>query len=177
MRVVLGVALAGCALIGCNRGAAPAQKQAAADPQFETRWKQASASAEPAYIESQRGGGLLGEVRRALPDEAARGGGGGDIKGPLPDPEVVTVIKRNLPAVKGCYEIEERAGTVGSGKAIVSLEIDAASGTVQAVSVDAPAFADSKLPACITARAKAWTFPKFTDGPKKFSYPFVFVGG
>ncbi|MGZ3441512.1 MAG: AgmX/PglI C-terminal domain-containing protein, partial [Polyangia bacterium] len=67
-------------------------------------------------------------------------------------------------------------GTVGSGKAIVSLEIDPA-GTVQTVSVDAPAFADSKLPACITARAKGWTFPKFTQGPKKFSYPFVFVGG
>ena len=42
---------------------------------------------------------------------------------------------------------------------------------------EAPAFAASNLPACLSARAKAWTFPKFTQGPKKFSYPFVFVGG
>lgn len=102
--------------------------------------------------------------------------GAATLPGALPDPEVVNVIKRNLPAVKGCYEIEERAGTVGSGKAIVSLEIDPA-GTVQNVSVEAPAFAASKLPACISARARSWTFPKFTEGPKKFSYPFVFVGG
>ncbi|HEX9102561.1 MAG TPA: AgmX/PglI C-terminal domain-containing protein, partial [Polyangia bacterium] len=77
---------------------------------------------------------------------------------------------------KGCYEVEERAGTVGSGKAIVSIEI-APAGTVQSVSVEAPAFSSSKLPACLSTRARGWTFPRFTQGPKKFSYPFVFVGG
>jgi len=159
-------------VVGCHKSAPTAAK---ADPQFDAKWQQATSSAEPAYIETERGGGLLGEVRRAV--DPPRGENAGDIvKGPLPDPAVVTVIKRNLPAVKGCYEVEERAGTVGSGKAIVSLEIDPA-GTVQNVSVDAPAFRESKLPACIQARAKGWTFPKFTDGPKKFSYPFVFVGG
>ena len=35
----------------------------------------------------------------------------------------------------------------------------------------------SRSSTCISARAKGWTFPKFTQGPKKFSYPFVFVGG
>jgi hypothetical protein len=158
-------------VVGCNKSAPTAK----ADPQFDAKWQQATSSAEPAYIESQKGGGLLGEVRRAV--DPPRAAAGADIvKGTLPDPEVVNVIKRNLPAVKGCYEVEERAGTVGSGKAIVSLEIDPA-GTVQNVAVDAPAFAASKLPACISARAKNWTFPKFTEGPKKFSYPFVFVGG
>src|SRR5215475_6854133 len=80
--------------------------EAKSDPTFDAQWKQATAAAEPAYIESH--------------------------------------------------------------------EIDPA-GTVQTVRVDAPAFAASKLPDCISTRAKAWTFPKFTDGPKKFSYPFVFV--
>jgi hypothetical protein len=87
------------------------------------------------------------------------------------------VIRANLPAVKGCYAVEERNGTVGSGKAIVSIEIDGGSGAVTNVSVDAPAFAASGLPGCVGNRAKGWTFPKFTQGPKKFSYPFVFVGG
>ncbi len=158
---------------GCSKGAAPAAPKS--DPAFDAKWQQATSAAEPAYIESQRGGGLLGEVRRAV-DPPRAGGSDVALKGPLPDPEVVSVIKRNLPAVKGCYEVEERAGTVGSGKAIVSIEIDP-TGTVQNVSVEAPAFAASKLPACLSSRAKGWTFPKFTEGPKKFSYPFVFVGG
>jgi len=172
-RLVLVMLVAG---FGCNKaGEHAAVKPEQRDPQFDAKWQQATSSAEPAYIESQKGGGLLGEVRRAV--DPPRAAAGADVvKGTLPDPEVVSVIKRNLPAVKGCYELEERAGIVGSGKAIVSLEIDPA-GTVQAVSVEAPAFADSKLPACITARARGWTFPRFTEGPKKFSYPFVFVGG
>jgi hypothetical protein len=157
---------------GCNKSA-PATK---VDPAFDAKWQQATSAAEPAYIETQRGGGLLGEVRRAVDAPPGSGAAAGIVQGQLPDPEVVMVIRHNLPAVKGCYEIEERAGTVGSGKAIVSIEIDPA-GTVNNVSVEAPAFAASKLPACLSARAKAWTFPKFTAGPKKFSYPFVFVGG
>lgn len=155
---------------GCNKSA-PSTK---VDPAFDAKWQQATSAAEPAYIESQRGGGLLGEVRRAV--DVPRAGAEGVVNGVLPDPEVVTVIRRNLPGVKGCYEVEERAGTVGSGKAIVSIEI-APAGSVSAVSVEAPAFAGSKLPECLSARAKTWTFPKFTQGPKKFSYPFVFVGG
>lgn len=160
-------------VVGCNKGASPSAQKS--DPQFDARWQQATATAEPAYIESQRGGGLLGEVRRAV-DPPSTSGGAEVVQGPLPDPVVAGVIKRNLPGVKGCYEVEERAGTVGSGKAIVSIEIDPA-GTVHSVAVDAPAFAASNLPACLTARARSWTFPKFTAGPKKFSYPFVFVGG
>src|SRR5271167_698457 len=101
-----GVMVVAC---GCNKGAAPTALKA--DPQFDAKWQQATSSAEPAYIESQRGGGLLGEVRRAV--DPPRAAAGADIvKGVLPDPEVVSVIRRNLPAVKGCYEVEERAGTV-----------------------------------------------------------------
>lgn len=148
------------------------------DPQFDARWRATVAAASPAHIEAQRGGGLMGEVRRAvdLPASSTGRAAPDTMPGPLPDPEVVTVIRRNLPGVKGCYEVEERSGTVGSGKAIVSLEI-APAGTVSNVLVDAPAFVASKLPACIQSRARGWTFPKFTEGPKKFSYPFVFAGG
>ncbi|MCA1665115.1 MAG: hypothetical protein LC659_12745, partial [Myxococcales bacterium] len=113
-------------LVGCNKRAPTAK----ADPQFDARWQRATSAAEPAYIETERGGGLLGEVRRAV-DPAPAAGNADVVQGQLPDSEVASVIKRNLPAVKGCYEVEERAGTVGSGgKAIVSLEIDPA-GTVQ----------------------------------------------
>ena len=158
---------------------AACSKKEASDPKFDEKWSQLSKEgAEPAFIEGElHGTGLMGEVRRALPQSTEKlAAAGPSFQGPLPDPEVVRVIRSNLAAVKGCYAVEERNGTVGSGKAIVSLEIDP-QGTVATVKVDAPAFSNSGLPTCVSTRAKTWTFPKFTSGPKKFSYPFVFVGG
>jgi hypothetical protein len=160
-------------LAGCK-----GQTVASSDPGFDARWKALeSQGSEPAYVESPRGGGLLGEVRRAIDSDKAPGSSqDGVLQGQLPDPEVVKVIRSNLGAVRGCYAAAERAAAIGSGKAIVSLEI-AGGGTVSNVSVDAPAFSSSPLPTCINGLARNWTFPKFTQGPKKFSYPFVFVGG
>ncbi len=152
-------------------------KVAASDPKFEAEWSLlAKSGAEPLFIEGDlHGSGLMGEVRRAVePSTDMMLQKSGPLQGPLPDPEVVRVIRANLSAVKGCYAVEERKG-IGSGKAIVSIEIDP-SGAVSTVRVDAPAFADFDLPTCVGARARGWTFPKFTQGPKKFSYPFVFVG-
>jgi hypothetical protein len=159
--------------------AAACSHKRADDPKFDQQWSQLTqGGAEPAFIEGElHGTGLMGEVRRALPPSTEKlGAPGPTFQGPLPDPEVVRVIRSNLAAVKGCYAVEERNGTVGSGKAIVNLEIDP-KGTVASVKVDAPAFSNSGLPTCVGVRAKNWTFPKFTSGPKKFSYPFVFVGG
>jgi hypothetical protein len=164
--------------VGCKKDE-PAQKTAAVDPAFDKQWSSLTGKgAEPVYIEGElHGAGLMGEVRRAVDPIGTQSPLAADaLKGELPDSEAVKVIKANLPAVKACYAVEERNGTVGSGKAIVSLEIDN-TGSVKDVKVDAPAFSASGLPNCVSGRARAWTFPKFTQGPKKFSYPFVFVGG
>jgi hypothetical protein len=159
--------------LGCSKSASKGS-----DSEFDKQWSSLEQSTEPAFIEGEsHGGGLLGEVRRAVDGTNGVGALPKDpLPGPLPDPEVVKVIRANLGAVKGCYAVEERAGTVASGKAIVTLEI-AQSGSVANVKVDAPAFSDSQLPQCVSTRAKGWQFPKFSQGPKKFSYPFVFVGG
>jgi hypothetical protein len=177
MTRVIAFCVSVLAVVACNKSNSgnSNSNKSAANAQFDDKWKAITGGEEPLYIESQKGGGLMGEVRRAV-DPREVPSVSEPIKGPLPDPVAANVIRRNMGAVKGCYEIEERAGTVGSGKAIVSLEIQE-SGSVQNVSVDAPAFTDSKLPECISRNARNWTFPKFTTGPKKFSYPFVFVGG
>ena len=177
--VVLGMSAA------CNKqepaAKAPAASQKPADPAFDKAWATATGSlGGPSYIEGDaHGAGLVGEVRRAV-DPVPAGNileaPTGALEGPLPDGEVVRVIRTHLSAVKACYAEEERLGTVGSGKAIVTLDI-APTGTVSAVQIDAPAFAASKLPSCVEARARNWTFPKFTTGPKRFAYPLVFVGG
>jgi hypothetical protein len=164
------VALALMFLCSCSQ-------KPASDPKFDSEWAELSkGGAEPMFVEGgPHGAGLMGEVRRAVDPATDLNRAPSSFQGPLPDPEVVRVIRGNLGGVKGCYALEEKNGTVGSGKAIVSLEIDP-SGAVSTVQVLAPAFANSGLSSCMSARAKSWTFPKFTSGPKKFSYPFVFVG-
>jgi hypothetical protein len=169
------VLLAALAMVSCNKIGGQAK---AGDPAFDAAWsKLAQQGTEPLFIEGDlHGSGLVGEVRRAVNLTHEKLVAGKEFSGPLPDDQVVRVIRQNLGAVQGCYQIEERAGVVGSGKAIVSIEI-APTGKVSDVKVDAPAFRASHLPACVTNRAKSWSFPKFTQGPKNFSYPFVFVGG
>ncbi len=171
-RIVISLAL--FALVGCKKEESTSKP----NPEFEKKWAELEKNADPAFIENQAGGaGLLGEVRRSIdPPSDGKSAMVGELKGELPDPEVVRVIRANLPEVKACYRLEEHNAAVGSGKAIVTLSIDR-TGTVSSVQVDAPAFSFSKLPACLSQHARAWTFPRFTQGPKMFSYPFVFVGG
>jgi hypothetical protein len=167
----LGLALA-IPVTGCHKGPA-------ASPDFERQWAQLEHSgAEPLFVESElHGAGLMGELRRAVePVHGAAHHAAGILPGALPDGEVVKVIRENLGAVKGCYALGEREGLTASGKAIVNLEI-APSGEVKAVTVDAPAFGSSHLGSCVSGQARGWTFPRFSQGPKRFSYPFVFVGG
>ncbi len=164
---LLLLALAGCARSGGSGSG-----------EFDRKWAALGKQGiEPAFVESESHGGLLGEVRRAAPaaphDE--RIAAPTLFPGALPDGEVVRVIRQNLGAVRGCYALAEREGS-GSGKAIVTLDIDAA-GTVSRVAVEAPAFAETHLGGCLTATARGWTFPKAGQGPKRFSYPLVFAGG
>jgi hypothetical protein len=166
-RLLLGLALVS---VGCQRKA---------DDQFDQQWAQlVKAGAEPAFIESDlHGAGLLGEVRRAVEPRPSdhQIAVPSIFPGALPDGEVVRVIRQNFGAIKGCYALAEREGP-SSGKAIVSIDIDAA-GSVSGVAVDAPAFQSTHLSSCVSGRARAWTFPKAAQGPKHFSYPLVFAGG
>jgi hypothetical protein len=173
----LGLAMAATAALACNGDKTP--KAQAPDPAFDQKWVAlAKGGSDPLVIESEvHGAGLMGELRRAT--DTAPGpmmANATPVTGELPDEQVMRVIRSNLASVKGCYQVAERQGGVGSGKAIVSIEIDPA-GTVKTVNIDAPAFRASTLPGCMSTQAKNWTFPKFTQGPKRFSYPFVFVGG
>ena len=79
-------------------------------------------------------------------------------------------------AVKGCYQLEERAGTVGCGKAIMTLEIDGASGAVADVKIDAPAFQARAARLRLGPRAQRGR-SRASPRPRRSSYPFVFVGG
>jgi hypothetical protein len=160
MRVLLLLSL-----LGCQKKSEPAA--------FDDAWSKLSEGAEPIMVE--RGAEeLLGEARRVLKPAGDIVETPKDVEGPLPDNQIVQVIRRNLMGVKACYDAEEKQGPVSNGKAIVSIEISP-QGKVTEVSVEAPAFATTQLPQCVSGRARSWTFPRSSLGAKKFSYPFVFV--
>ena len=113
----------------------------------------------------------MGNVRRAQrsanPNSAASKN--------LSNEDVQRVIRQNLPGVKACYQRIARQGSQRSGKAIVSFGVGPA-GDVRDTKVDAPAFAGTSLPNCVSGTVSRWAFPKSQKGALAISYPFVFVG-
>jgi outer membrane biosynthesis protein TonB len=155
------------------------------DPEFDKKWAAlAQAGTDVAYIEDDRGEGLMGNVRRASRVKAEApvlaAPAGDQVLAALPEQpageEVQRIIRGNLMAVRGCYMNMARTGQAKSGKAIVSFSIGA-DGRPASLRVDAPTFNDTPLPGCVTAQISRWSFPKSQKGGGSVSYPFVFVGG
>ena len=157
------------------------------DPRFDEAWRALAArgdeEADLFYIEDDRGEGLMGRVRRAArtvprplpPPPPPSPTGTGEPETPA-GPEVASVIRSNLAAVKACYLRITREGRMVSGRGILSFTVER-NGSAGNVQVDAPAFAGTELPRCMTAEVQRWAFPRSKRGGFAVSYPFVFVGG
>jgi len=177
--LIFALALGGAA---CAKKAAP---MAPSDPEFDKKWAElAQEGTEVSYIEDDRGEGLMGNVRRAsrvkadppavAPAEEPAANPAG-LPAQPPGDQVQRIIRGNLMAVRGCFMSMARTGQARSGKAIVSFTIGA-NGRAAGLRVDAPSFADTPLPGCVTAQVSHWEFPKSQKGGGQVSYPFVFVG-
>jgi len=169
----------------CSKKAdpAPGKVVVVSDPAFEQDWaKLAEQGMEVAYIEDDRGEGLMGNVRRASrvkadppPIPTAPTIAGGTMPEQVTGEEVQRIVRGNLMAVRSCYMTMAKTGQARSGKAIVSFSIGS-DGKPDAVRVDAPSFQGTPLPNCVTAQINHWQFPKSQRGGGQVSYPFVFVG-
>jgi hypothetical protein len=177
MGLLLALPIGGAA---CTKKTAPAP---ASNPAFDERWAElAHQGVEVAYIEDDRGEGLMGNVRRASRVKAeppsvtptAAGVDPAALPDRPPSEQVQKVIRGNLMAVRGCFMSMARTGQARTGKAIVSFSIGA-DGKAAGLRVDAPAFVDTPLPGCVTAQISHWEFPKSQRGGGQLSYPFVFV--
>ena len=186
--VLLLVPICAAVAPGCSKPAPPPAPKATApaDPNFDRAWTTlAQKGVDAFYIEDDRAEGLMGNVLRAqtgalamAPDmQASLRQPGGQALPVSPNPEEVQkVIRQNLGGVKSCYLHVARDGESRSGKAIVSFLVGA-SGHVEELHVDAPAFSGTSLPACVTGQIAHWVFPASQKGGLAVSYPFVFVGG
>jgi hypothetical protein len=166
-------------LVLAGGAAACARKPPPPDPAFEARWQAATSASEAVVIGDEAGEALAANVRRAarpkLDQPAAPRAAGALPIQPRGD-EVDRVIRSNLAGIKGCYQSVARRGSGRSGKAIVSFSIGS-DGRPSNVRVEAPTFADTALPTCMTAQVAFWSFPRSQKGGGVVSYPFVFVGG
>jgi hypothetical protein len=152
---------------------------------FDKQWAElAKAGTEVAYIEDDRGEGLMGNVRRASPVKVEPPavaptevivGNETELPDQPPGEQIQKIIRGNLMAVRSCYMNMARTGQARSGKAIISFAIGA-DGKPASLQVDAPTFQDTPLPGCMTAQVSRWEFPKSRKGGGQVSYPFVFVG-
>lgn len=178
--VVLGLVVA--SLFGCQKQSEPAR----VDPKFDEQWRALAARGDEEsdvfYIEDDRGEGLMGRVRRnarTVPRPPASPVTPPPAPGEpeLPDGDAVSAaIRANLAGIKACYLRLTREGRLISGRAILSFTVQK-DGSARDVRVDAPAFADSGLPRCMSLQVERWTFPRSRRGGLAVSYPFVFVGG
>jgi hypothetical protein len=157
------------------------------DPRFDQAWRALAArpgdEAEVFYIEDDRGEGLMGRVRRGSlaipkpPPPPATAPPPTGAQPEEPDGQAVSAtVRSNVPGIKACYLRLSRQGRVISGRAILSFTVDK-DGSARDVRVEAPAFADSELPRCMSQQAGSWSFPRSKRGGLAVSYPFVFVGG
>jgi outer membrane biosynthesis protein TonB len=182
----VGLSAVTCSRRAENKGPSAVASAPTSDPEFDRKWAAlAKAGTDVAYIEDDRGEGLMGNVRRASrvkaePPPVLTGPAAEQPLAALPEQpageEVQRIIRSNLLAVRGCYMNMARTGQAKSGKAIVSFTIGA-DGRPASLRVDAPAFGDTPLPGCVTAQISRWSFPKSQKGGGSVSYPFVFVGG
>ena len=180
IRLLLGLLLSGAS---CSKKSAPG---ILGSPEFDKKWAElAQAGIEVAYIEDDRGEGLMGNVHRAsrvkaeppaVPPSEAKAENPPGLPDQPPSEQVQRIIHGNLMAVRGCFMSMARTGQARSGKAIVSFTIGA-DGRAAGLRVDAPSFVDTPLPGCVTAQISHWEFPKSQRGGGQVSYPFVFVGG
>ena len=164
--------------LGCGKRAeappaapTPAQSTPAGD--FEKQWAQLTGEGSEVFtIGENSGEDLMGNVRRA---QRSPNADSASASKNLSNEDVQRVIRQNLPGVKACYQRIARQGSQRSGKAIVSFGVGPA-GDVRDTKVDAPAFAGTSLPNCVSGTVSRWAFPKSEKGTVAISYPFVFVG-
>ncbi len=98
---------------------------------------------------------------------------GEEFSGKLQKHVIQRVIRRNVAAVRFCYERALVKNPKLSGKAVVRFVIGA-SGKVTAAEIRDSSLKAPAVEGCILKRVRSWRFPQPAGGAVRVAYPFVF---
>lgn len=96
-----------------------------------------------------------------------------EVDGELSSAQIARVMKRQLKALRDCYERALKRDRTLKGKIVIRFEI-LESGRTANVDID-DRMGSSDVAKCIEGRAKYWRFPKPDGGSVFVSYPVVFT--
>lgn len=97
-----------------------------------------------------------------------------EVDGELSQAELSRVMRRQLKALRGCYESALKRNRKLSGKLVIQFEITEA-GRTSAVEFDDVSLGSRDVEKCIRRRMRFWRFPKPKGGSVFVSYPIVFA--
>jgi len=137
-----------------------------------------------------RGGGAGGSA--SIGDMATEGGGsvavGGkgeavvkgniveetpDVEGDLSQDVIVKEMKKNIRALKDCYERQLKRFPTLAGKIVISFEITD-QGRMGQTDIVEDSMKNAEVKACILQRSRSWRFPKPSGGSVFVNFPLVF---
>jgi len=125
---------------------------------------------------------VIGPVPQEVLDAANKGPltispGKSEVTGSLSKEIIRRVIRRNINAVRYCYEKELIKNPALSGKLIVNFII-AADGRVQQARIDSSTIGNKQVEKCIIYAVRRFKFPKPQGGGVvRVNYPFIFKSG
>jgi hypothetical protein len=97
-----------------------------------------------------------------------------EVEGDLSPDVIKDVMRKNLRAMKDCYERQLKRFPTLQGKITISFEI-VDSGKVQGVDIVEDTVRNSEVKSCILGRARFWRFPRPQGGSVFVSFPLVFT--
>jgi len=77
---------------------------------------------------------------------------------PLPEPSIMPIVRRGLPAIRACYERQLRRSPTIEGKISLRLQIDPL-GRVRELEVACDTLDHPLVSSCIVSHARRWRFP------------------
>src|SRR5688572_6753406 len=97
-----------------------------------------------------------------------------DVDGELSQAEIAKVMRRQLNALRDCYERALKRNRKLAGKLIIRFEI-LESGRTSNIEFEDSSLNSPEVRQCIESRAKYWRFPKPDGGSVFVAYPIIFT--
>ncbi len=96
-----------------------------------------------------------------------------EVDGELSEAQIASVMRRNLKALRSCYESALKRDRTLKGKITIRFEI-LENGRTSNIEFD-DKMGSSQVVSCIRTRAKSWRFPRPDGGSVFVAYPIVFT--